>query len=142
MLDTATLSEIVTIVGLITTIVTLAIFIWSQRKSIDDIKTTVETIQTDNRVFHTHIDTSLGKYDMTLDAMSREDGKQSEMMASLITSHSTTQVSIDYMQKMFDNMSRVMGDVTTSVNKLSIVIDNQSKATDQLIVILKSHRFN
>ena len=143
MLDTPiTFSEISSLLGTIGFLVTVVIFLWSQRKKIDDIKTTVDTMQESSREFQTHVDTALTKYDIRFESNSKEHDSHTKSLTSLITSHNTTQMSIEFMQKMNDKMSQAMDGVTNSVSQLSIVIDNQSKATNELIIILKSTKFN
>ncbi len=142
MLDTVTFSEISPALGIIGVIATLVIFAWSQRRSIENIKTTVDAIQIGSRDFHAHVETALTKYDMTLSALVKDNDTQSAALSKLLTSHGATQVTLDFMTKIFDRMSNTMSEVTNSVSKLSNVIDNQAKTTEELIVILKTSKFN
>lgn len=139
MLSAATLSEIAVIVSLIVVIVTLVTFVLSQRNTINSIQSTVIDIKTENADFHSQVNISLTKNDLSAAIIAREHNEQTKMMSSLVISHSNTKISMEFMQKMFDTMSGTMNEVSKSISQLSIVMNNQVKVTNELILTMRQN---
>jgi len=136
MLDSATLAEVGVLLGLVGGLATMIIFIWSQRKAIDEIKINTLIEIKESRSYRSEMLQRTNSYGNVLNAITKEHDNQTQLISALVTSHGEQKMTLGYMEKMFDKVEQTIHTFSESVIRLSVVLENQATATHDLVTLL------